>query len=134
MEFPDVTILKGETCLIGDQIKHGLLPYYMLHVIKYEGLYCRFPVPNMISSSRVRLLQREIRLLSFVNRFLRSCYMNAAQIAYKSVNGPCTDPCTLRPIYFFIFPTKTEKGHITYPYHFSIFQSTEKKRKKENGQ
>ena len=22
MEFPDVIILKGETCLIGDQIKH----------------------------------------------------------------------------------------------------------------
>ena len=43
-------------------------------------------------------------------------------------------PCTLRPIYFFIFATKTEKGHITYPYHISIFQSTEKKRKKENGQ
>ena len=43
-------------------------------------------------------------------------------------------PCTLRPIYFFIFPTKTEKGHITYPYHICIFQSTEKKEKKENGQ
>ena len=43
-------------------------------------------------------------------------------------------PCTLRRIYFFIFPTKTEKGHITYPYHICIFQSTEKKRKKENGQ
>ena len=33
-----------------------------------------------------------------------------------------------------IFPTKTEKGNITYPYHICIFQSTEKKRKKENGQ
>ena len=43
-------------------------------------------------------------------------------------------PCTLRPIYFFIFPTKTEKGHITYPYHICIFQSTEEKRKRENGQ
>ena len=43
-------------------------------------------------------------------------------------------PCTLRPIYFFIFPTKTEKGHITYPYHVCIFQSTEKKGKKEKGQ
>ena len=36
----------------------------------------------MISPSRVRLLRKEIRLLSFVNRFLRSCYMNAAQVAY----------------------------------------------------
>ena len=43
-------------------------------------------------------------------------------------------PCTVRPIYFFIFPKKTEKGHITYPYHICIFQSTEKKRKRENGQ
>ena len=43
-------------------------------------------------------------------------------------------PCTLRPIYFFIFPPKTEKGYITYPYHVFIFQSTEKKQKKENGQ
>ena len=39
-------------------------------------------------------------------------------------------PCTVRPIYFFIFPKKTEKGHITYPYHICIFQSTEKKEKK----
>ena len=30
----------------------------------------------------------------------------------------------------FIFPTKTEKGNITYPYYVCIFQSTEKKRKK----
>ena len=58
---------------------------YMLHVIKYEGLYCRFLVPNMISPSRVRLLQKQIRLLCFVNRFLRSCYMNAAQVAYNKV-------------------------------------------------
>ena len=27
-----------------------------------------------------------------------------------------------------------EKGNITYPCHICIFQSTEKKRKKENGQ
>ena len=33
-----------------------------------------------------------------------------------------------------IFLTKTEKGNITYPYHICIFQNTEKKRKKENGQ
>ena len=114
MEFPDVTILKGETCLIGDQIKHGLLPYYMLHVIKYEGLYCRFPVLNIISSSRVRLLQREIRLLSFVNRFLRSCYMNAAQVAYKSVNGPCT----VRPTLFSNFLFHVEQ---TENYEIDIF-------------
>ena len=55
----------------------------MLDVVKYEGLYCRSPVPNMISPSRLRLLQKEIKLLSFVNRFLRSCYMNAAQVAYN---------------------------------------------------
>ena len=35
---------------------------------------------------------------------------------------------------FFHFSKKTEKGNITYPYHICIFQSTEKKRKKENGQ
>ena len=34
----------------------------------------------------------------------------------------------------FIFPTKTEKGNITYTYYVCIFQSTEKKRKKEKGQ
>ena len=32
------------------------------------------------------------------------------------------------------FSTKTEKGNITYPYYVCIFQSTEKKRKKEKGQ
>ena len=34
----------------------------------------------------------------------------------------------------FHFPTKTEKGNITYPYHICIFQSTVKKEKIENGQ
>ena len=24
-------------------------------------------------------------------------------------------------LFFFIFPTKTEKGHVTYPYHIYIF-------------
>ena len=35
-------------------------------------------------------------------------------------------PCTLRPIKFFIFPTKTEKGNITYPYQLHILKYRQK--------
>ena len=34
----------------------------------------------------------------------------------------------------FHFSNKTEKGNITYPYHIYTFYSTDKNRKKENGQ
>ena len=49
----------------------------------------------------------------------------------KRVGRTVHGPCTLRPIYFFIFPTKTEKGHITYPYYIAYFKV---QKKRENGQ
>ena len=42
-----------------------------------------------------------------------------------------TGPCTLRPIYFFIFPTKTEKGQLLILTMFAYFKVQKKREKKK---
>ena len=57
----------------------------------------------------------------------------------NNINNNINEPLVQRSVHtsaklIFHFSNKTEKGNITYPYHIYTFYSTDKNRKKENGQ